>query len=102
MKTVQKRWFHATTKENWGKIKKEGILWGIDTWERRTFLAANLKQLIWFMTHIFPCNTDMQNFDLILSVRYIPNNIDDIWQNHWELVVKKPIPLENVRLLRYI
>lgn len=23
--------YHGTSKDNWGKIQKEGVLWGIDT-----------------------------------------------------------------------
>ena len=102
MTTIQKRWFHGTTKENWKKIKKEGLKSG-------TFLARNLEDLWFFFTHSFPSNSDMfMKCEVILSVKYTPNVIDDDYYKEgasrykWELVVEKPIPADNIRPLFYI
>lgn len=112
MITIQKRWFHATTKENWEKIKQEKILWGISETtdldnpidKRATFLARELKTLISMVTDkTRHWNGDMLHNELILSVRYLPNNINDDYDpSNWEMIVKKPIPLSNVKVLKYL
>ena len=103
VKMIQKRWFHATTKENWKKIQKEKMLWGIDRNQRHTFLARSLKELISMVTDNHYWNSDMHNNELVLSVKYTPNNINDDYNvKSWEMVVKKPITLDNIQLLKYI
>ena len=106
-RTVQKRWYHATTKKAWKKIKKEGVLWGLEGWgmSRHTFLARNWRDLVRMCDSkkYQPWNRDMFNNELHLSVRYTPNGTaDDYDSKSWEMIVKKPISTENVRLLKYI
>ena len=103
-KITQKKWFHGTTKETYKKIKKEGVLWGVVNGEpRHTFLAANLNQLIDMITDKNrPWNGDMHHFDVIFSVKYETNGIDDEWCNGWELVVKRPISIKNIKVAKYL
>ncbi len=99
MRSIQKRWFHATTKEAWKKIKEEGLLWGITDRERQTFLARNLGELIRMIN--LPFIQDLRKCQIILSVEYVPNGRDDDYNpKSWELIVNKPIPTSNVRLLK--
>ena len=86
----QKRWFHATTKANWKKIKKEGLRNG-------TFLARNLNELKRMIN--LPLIGDLQKCELILSVRYKP---DEYNAKDWELVIENTIDANNIRLLEYI
>lgn len=93
MITIQKRWFHATTKNNWIKIKKEGLLGG-------TYLARNLEELMRIIN--LPLIEDLRKCELILSVRHLPSDIDEYKPTTWEMVVKEPIPISNIRFLRYL
>lgn len=91
---LQKKWYHGTSLENWKKIKKEGVLWGKDgVFNRRcTFLAKDLKQLEHWTS--LPMFNEWRGFDLILTVKYTPNNIDDDYNpKWWEMIVKKIINL---------
>lgn len=98
--TVQKKWYHATTKEAWKQIKRECVLWGIDD-PRQTFLARNLDELIRMIN--LPLMGDLRKCELILTVKYEPNGIDDNYNTKsWEMVVNKPISIDNVKLLRFL
>ena len=90
---IQKRWFHATTKENWEKIKKDGL-------RRGTFLARNLEELVRMIN--LPLIGDLEKCELVLSVKHIPSNLDEYNPKSWEMVVRKSIVAENIRFLRYL
>ena len=96
---IQKRWFHATTKKCWKQIKKDGFL-KVDE-DGELFLARNLDELIRMI--YLPLIQDLRKCELVLSVRYTPNGIDDDYDpKWWEMIVTKPIPIENVVLLKYL
>jgi len=42
------KFYHGTSKKNWGKIQKEGVLWGIphpaNLNNRYTYLTPNIKE----------------------------------------------------------
>lgn len=101
--TIQKHWFHATTKKTLEKIKQSGVLFGNDNC---LFLARNLEELVLMIKHGragIGWNADIAHKELVLKVKYIPNNINDDYDpKNWEMIVKKPIPLSNIRFLRYI
>ncbi len=105
-KTNQKRWSHATTKETWKRIQEEGVLWGVDDpgYSRHTYLAKDVKQLVVMATdkkRIW--NKDMHHYEVLLRVKYVPNGVDDDYDpKSWEMVVKRPISLENVSFVRYL
>ena len=100
-KITQKRWFHATTKQGLKFILKEGILWGIDDDKRHTFLARNYDELIRMIS--LPYFTDLRKCEVVLSVRYIPNGLDDDYNpKWWEMIVTKPIPISNVQVYKYL
>lgn len=84
MNCVQKHWWHATTRENWKKIKKEGLRKG-------TFLARNHEELIRMIN--LPLIGDLRKCELILSVLYTQKEKDE----GWELIISEPIPAENVK-----
>jgi hypothetical protein len=90
---IQKRWFHATTKENWEKIKKEGLQSG-------TFLARNLEELIRMI--YLPLIGDLRKCELILSVRYTPNDDDKFDPKSWEMIAMRRIDKDNLKLLKYL
>jgi len=90
MNTIQKRWFHATTKENWEKIKKDGLRNG-------SFLARNLNELIRMIN--LPLFTDLRKCELVLSVKHEPKEYNP---KEWELITDKKIPLENIKVLKYL
>lgn len=97
MITLQKKWFHATTKQCWKEIQRSGILWG----GKDIFLARNLDELI-RMVHL-PLIGDLQKCELIVTVRYIPNGITDNYDaKSWEMIVKKSIRGDDVKFLRYL
>lgn len=96
----QKKWYHATNKKALRNIKKSGVLWGGND----IFLARNAKELESMVLDSNRWNADMhKNNEVILSVRYVPNNIDDDYDPcSWEMRVTKPISIDNVRLLKYL
>ena len=105
MTTLQKRWFHATTKKGWKEIQEEGVLWGAAyRGERETYLARNIEELINFISGpVSNVVGDLRKCQLVLSVKYTPNGVDDDFNpKSWEMVVKKPITLDKVRLIRYL
>lgn len=101
---IQKRWFHATTKECWKKIRTDGILLGPPSHEcnrPHTFLARNLDEL--YRMIYLPIFTDLRKCELILSVRYVPNGIhDDYNPKCWEMITTAAIPLCDLKVLKYI
>ena len=96
--------YHGTTKENWEKIQKEGILWGGDTYHktgkgyRYTYLTPEIEV------------AKKINSEIILEVKYDPvgvngEGIDNYGfdpppgQTCWQFCVFIPIPLLKVTLL---
>ena len=83
------KFYHGTTKENWKKIQKEGVLWGVrDAPMRCTYLAVDKDEAKCYG-------------DIILEIEYTPkkgkmnNYIDDCWQFR----VYEPIPTDCIKLL---
>lgn len=102
-KPIQRKWFHATTIENYKKIQKEGVLFGKNDIDetRRTFLARNLAELIRMINLSF--FRDLAKCELILTVKYTPNRTDDDYNpKYWEMIVYKPIPISDVKVLKYL
>ena len=82
MFTIQKHWWHATTRENWKKIKKEGLRAG-------AYLSRSISEI-----------DILSKCDVLLSVKYIPDeSIDYYLKEVGELTVKKPISVENIKLV---
>ncbi len=97
MKTIQRRWFHGTTKEAWKKIKKEGLK---PNEYGELFLAGNQNELIKIVYKPAFWH-DLKKCEVLLSVKYTPNGINDDYDpKNWEMIVNKPIPINNVRVLR--
>lgn len=79
----QKRWYHATTKENWKKIKETGYL------KRYSYLAPTIKDI-----------DILSKCEVLLSVKYIPTKND---QDHkFELVINNFVPLSNLKVHKYL
>jgi hypothetical protein len=100
MKFIQKRWFHATTKENWRKMKEEGFLWGMsDEYDsRRTYLARQKEDIKGRGLWNFTLAGVKQRCEILLSVKYLPTGVDDDYNpKSWELIVFKPIPIKNIQ-----
>lgn len=85
--------YHGTSKENWKKIQKEGILWGIGNSYRYTYLTPEIE-------------VAEKYGDVILQVKYKPTGINGIdnygfnppeGQTCWQFSVFVPIELKNVK-----
>lgn len=91
--------YHGTTKENWEKIKEEGVLYG------RRFILNNdgsIKQEVDRCTYLTVDKEEAQYYgEIILEVQYDPlsskynNYIDGCWQ----VRVYEPIPLSQIKEL---
>lgn len=83
--------YHSTSKENWKKIQKENILWGIrNAPSRCTYLAFNMEDV-----------SDKYG-DVLLEVefdpsKHIPNNYDP---EAWQVRVYCPIDLSFVKIIK--
>lgn len=88
--------YHGTSKENWNKIQKEGILYGrrfviddngniIKELDRCTYLAIDLKEAKCYG-------------DVVLQVEYNPlsSKHNNYKEGCWQVRVYEPIPLSNV------
>lgn len=100
MTTIQKTWFHVTTKQEWKTYKSIGFLW--NPWGK-VFVARNLEELLHMSSKECqnPINADIQDAEMVLGVKYIPNGFDDE-DKGWELIIKKPIPIQNIKILKYL
>lgn len=97
---IQKKWFHGTTRENWEKIKQSGFLNG----GSENFLARNLAELERYIYSPAAWG-DMRKIrgGLILTVKYKPNNVDDDYKpTWWEMIVRKSIPVSDLKVLKYL
>lgn len=82
--------YHSTTKENYEKILKEGVLFGErNTPSRCTYLAVNKEDAIGYG-------------EILLEVEYNP--FENRCQNNfnpesWQLRVYEPISINNVKIV---
>jgi hypothetical protein len=96
---MQKRWFHGTTIECWKKIQQDGFLKPNE--DKELFLARNRDELERMIN--LPIFTDLRKSQLILSVRYTPDNINDDYNpKNWEMIVRKSIPLSYIKVLTHL
>jgi len=108
------KFYHGTSKENWQKILKEGVLWGYNTYKN----GDGTKYMGYRYTYLTPCIEIARKFgNIILEVEYNPvgidgNRIDNYCFEDkipeeerrrraicWQFSVFVPIPLKNVRKL---
>ena len=87
------KWYHGTDKEAWNRIKKEGILFGIDKFDnnapRKTYLADSIEEAKCYG-------------DVLLEVEYDPfinKQMNNYTPNCWQIRVYEPIPIENINVL---
>ena len=78
-KPVQKRWWHGTTQENWKKIQKSRVLWGIDEYGKRcTYLARSREDIEGReLLSNRPFTRANIYFEVMLKVDYEPNGKDE-------------------------
>ena len=94
--------FHGTSEDNWKLIQEEGMLFG-----RRYILNddGSICREVDRCTYLATDIEEARHYgDIILQVEYDPhehpkknNYIDDCWQ----VRVYEPIPIENIRLIKY-
>lgn len=102
-------WYHGTSKDNWNKIQKEGILWG------RRFVTDNDGNIIKEVsrcTYLTPDLEEAKQYgNVILKVEYNPfdakgrikkdkrkplnNYVPDCWQ----MRVYEPISIDSIKLI---
>lgn len=88
------KFYHGTTTENWNKINKEGILFGIRNSDgynpsRCTYLAVNIEEAKTYG-------------EILLEVEYNPflNKKDNNYSDDcWQLRVYEPISINNITKL---
>lgn len=93
-KRTKMKFYHRTTTENWEKIKKEGILWGIGMSYRHTYLSPDIF--------------DKSYGDIILEVKYEPKGppFDNYGfnppkgQHCWQFSVFVPIDISEVKRIK--
>jgi len=82
------KFYHGTTIQNWKKIKKEGVLWGIrkNAPSRCTYLTPSKREAIGWG-------------DVVLGVEYDPSNgVNNYVDGCWQFRVYDPIPIKNIEL----
>ena len=90
--------YHGTSKENWAKIQKEGVLWGrrfivdenrnpIKEVDRCTYLAVDKEEANCYG-------------DIVLRVEYDPFNSkhNNYKEGCWQVRVYEPIQIENIKI----
>ncbi len=82
--TNQKHWYHATTRENWAKIKKEGLRAG-------SYLSRSVQEI-----------DILSKCEILLSVKYAIGGNDSYFAPVGELVVGAPIPPTNLKVAKYL
>ena len=88
------KFYHGTTTENWNKINKEGILFGIRNDDgcnpsRCTYLAVDIEEAKTYG-------------EILLEVEYNPflNKKDNNYSDDcWQLIVYEPISINNITKL---
>lgn len=91
--------YHGTTKENWKKIKEEGVLYG------RRYVTDNNGKILKEVDRCTYLATDIEEAkhygEVILRIEYDPksskrnNYVDGCWQ----LRVYEPIPLSQIKFI---
>lgn len=92
--------YHGTTKENWDKIKKEGILWGIrgaDGFcpDRCTYFAIKKEHA--------RVGINQDEPEILLEVDYdvedgASRRVCSLGAGDWQYRIYEPIPIEKVKL----
>ena len=87
--------YHGTSEEAWGKIQKEGVLWGVHSY-RYTYLTPDINIARGFANGV------------LLEVEYEPAGVDGRGIDNygfnppegmicWQFSVFIPIPISNVK-----
>ena len=79
----QKRWYHATTKDNWKKIRESGGL------RKDSYLSPTKEDI----DILWQC-------EVLLSVRYILDERD--WNGGFEVVARRIIPFSDLKVAEYL
>jgi len=95
------KFYHRTTEESWKLIQEEGILWGVTSAYRYTYLSPR------------ECIANESFGHIILEVEYEPRGVEvedeegNTFDNYgfdpppgqicWQFSVFKPIPISSVR-----
>lgn len=79
--------YHGTSPENWKKIQKEGMLWGVrDAPSRVTWLANSPYE-------------SMKYGSILLKVEWTPSKNSNYIEGCWQFREYDPIPLENISIM---
>ena len=83
------KFYHGTSKANWEKIKKEGVLWGKRNAPSRC-------------TYLTPSKDEAKHWgEVVLEVEYDPTKgINNYCKDCWQFRVYDPIPLKDVKKLK--
>lgn len=84
------KFFHGTSKENWEKIQKEGVLWGIrNAPSRCTYLAVEQENARGW---------GMDNPEVLLEVEYDTKRGDDNYcERCWQVRVYSSISIDSIK-----
>lgn len=96
------KFYHGTTEENWNKIQKEGVLFGV-----RTILNAEGKPSEEYnpnrMTYLSTTKEEASHYgNVVLEIEYDPTikpKMNNYAEDCWQLRVYEPIALGNIRKL---
>jgi len=98
-------YYHGTTKENWNKIQKEGVLWGYNVYKNPD--GTSYKSYRY--AYLTPYKEVAEKYgDVLLEVEYEPVGVDgrgiDNYgfdppegQTCWQFSVFVPIPLNKIK-----
>ncbi len=92
--------YHGTSRENWGLIQKEGLLWG------RRFVTNNKGKIIEEDVRCTYLAAELEGAqcygDIILEVEYDPSEhpkLNDFHFGCWQVRVYEPIAINKVKRL---
>lgn len=95
-------WYHGTTEREWKAIQLEGVLWGVEVWERGGVTQSRR------LTYLTPCphiaykfagwgRCPAHEWKVVLSVSFDPAKyVCNFAPNCWQVRVYDPIPLSDV------
>lgn len=97
--------YHGTTEENWKKIKKEGILFGGDTYHKTNGNSG------YRYTYLTPEYDIAKNFgEIVLEIEYEPVGVGSGIDNYgfnppssetcWQFSVFVPISLDSIIVIK--
>ena len=97
---IQKTWFHITTRNILRKIMSNGYMFGAED----LYVGRNKEELLNFLYHGLLGEVRKDNSGLVMvGVRYTPNGIDDDHNpKSFEMRIFKKIPIEDIKVLKYI